>query len=991
MKTAHAKRREQGMALLISLIMLAVLSIMATTFISNITIDQKAASNLAQEMNGKFIAEAGVHHALCVLGRDADFFSSDPDITFEAYDWAPGDEWNTHFTGSDVNIADTVSRLTGDVDTTSADAKWIYMHSSPGDANSPVIGRYAVLIQDENAKVNINTAGAGYDASESSQQGEATDEIDLEDLFENISGIADSKAADITNYSHKPFAELTELRKISGIGQAEYEAAAPYLTTLSADHDLYYDTFHTPTGFSKKVQINYEPRIEAFAGNLFNHLSWSNTVKEYLCAVNLFDYRDSDNVPTVYSEADIGVDINSDSAISSSTYIYGVEGIQINEILTNAWVTVDVNSGNITKTAGNFTDMGTYFTGTSTDFTHLASATFELPWDNGTYKVKIHSLNTSPTDDFLCRVEGVGYNTVPGGGLLEYTITVTDGSITIEIQDPVQTDGAGNLSGTQIPSKFEKTELNCGEFIEIVNISRKDVTIPANWTFVFDNGTPANSGDDRIYHLPASVSLSGAVISSTDPKTATYDYLILTNSEKALDMLFDTVVNGSWDGTAAVSIPLDSTNNLTFSILDSGDDSITIKNNNADVIDHIDSLDSNDYCVSGYKPAGGLTDWKSREKRSPDYDLEINGVSVWNDSSTATNDPLYFATPGKQNSGANYYVTVRDEKIPNPYFIYDLAKNENHNSPSNALTAAKNYLITLEDMLGFYIWEVEGENIQLKFSWALTTVGTDSFLALSSAVTSGAKITLLDSAGPSVPDGQYRIFNESMDSDEIHKISGTHLDISSSTVTNANVNVNFNKERYGCLNGQYVTSSEYPMINDELKHRYDYLLPFTVKTEYFTLEDNCAPSTATTQNTIKNLVFQPVGFNPLIAGKINVNTADVYTIATLPEVSSVLSYNIVNDSLSTPFTSTAQLLNVTGMTFSQYCKIANLVTVRSNNFKVTVLSQSIKDINKNGFFDSGDLILDEEKCVSSIYRGVENDSDELPQKIKLFTKYFYWE
>lgn len=992
MNRAERTHAQQGMALLLTLVILAVLSIMATTFITNVTLDQKAAANLGTDVTAQYIAKAGLHHALSVLVRDADFVNPDMDIAVEAYDWSSGDDWVTRFSGSDVCVAESITRSTGVV-SHKKNARWIYVHESPDDASSPIVGRYAVYIADEHARVNINAVGADYDSVESSQEGESVEEIDLKDLFENLAGVDNSLASDIVTFANKPFASISELYNIAGIDESELDDLGPYLTTESADHLMYWDNYHTPTDYRPTVNVNYDPRIKVFAENLFNHMWWMNPPKEYIAAINLLDYRDSDHIPTHYTETELNTDINGDGNILDTTSVYGVEGLQINEILPDAWVEIAVTDATfISKESGDFVIGATYAQGTSTDFANIASATFQIPWDNGTFTVKIYSYSDASSDDISCRVEGVGHETVPGGGgSHEFDVTVTDGTITIELIDPVQTEIDGSPSATQIPSKFHKVEIQAGEFVEIVNISREQITIPTTWTFVFDNGTPADSSDDRSYHVSSAVTLNGAVRSSADPVTASYSYLILTDSEKALDMIFGSVIDGIWDGTGTVRVPFDASNGATFSILDSGDDAVTLTDDSGEIIDHIAPIDTNDYCVSGYKPGAGMTAKTSREKKSPDYDLNVTWIDVWQDSTTVATDVTYKGTPGSSNSSCSSYVTVRDSLIPNPFFLYDLSKGEDLNNPANAMSSTRTYLMSFRDMFSFDIYEVNGGDIVRKVNWSVSTNGTDTYLALPSATVSGSKITLWDFTGPSVPNGEYRIFLSAMEEDEIHLIAGQYLDSGSSSLVDTTVSVNVNETMATCLNGDYLRSEEIPFIQDAMKVRYDELIPFNVDLEYFTMNINCDASTPTTENTIYKLRFQPAGFMPLTEGKININTADIYTLQTIPGVDATLALNIVTYSESFPFSAISDLLNVTGMTLSQYCRMYNLVTVRSNSYRVTVIGQSIKDVDRDGTMDSSDVIVGQKQCTTSVFRNVKKDSNEQPTGIEILTRSMLWE
>lgn len=971
---------EQGMALLVTLVILAVLSIMATTMVSNMTLDEKSAGNLNKEVSAKYIAQAGLNHALAVLRDDFDFINLSS--AFDLHDYTGSsfmrDDWRAAFIGSDVDLADTITRSSGAVATNTPDARWIYVHRNPTDGLSPIIGRYAVLIEDENAKLNINAVGSDYDSVEASQEGGTVDQIDLKDLFDRIGAASPALADAIVASSARPFAETTELLKVAGITQTVYDAIAPYITVDSGDHDLFYDWHGTPVTYYPRININYEPRLD-YLKTIFTRMFWGDARKDMTAVLNILDYRDSDHVPSVYAETELGIDMNGDSAISSSTYAYGTEGIQINELLTTATLEIEANdsiSGTyiINIDSGNFTRQAQYFYGISSDPSNMGAAVLEIPWDNGTFQVILYSSTLAPTDDVSCRVEGDGYHTVPAGGNHTFTAVVSDGSLTIELEDPVQYDHLGGVASTQVPSKLEKLEIIGGDFIEIANISRSPITLTTGWSIICDNATPANAGDDRTFALSADVTLSGATYtSSTDPKTVTYDYLVLTNSPKLVEMMFDSTVDGVWNGN--IAILYDTSSAPTFNLIDSGE-SITITDTSGAVIDHVDQNNFNDYSVTGF---GAVTAKVSKEKVSPDYDLMIFGVAVWNNSTTTGNEASHLATPGAQNSSSGpSFVTVRDGLIPNPYFMYDLAKSEYHNSPANALMGAEMIYSSITDTIGFAAYTLEAADYLNKTSWSLMSGGSGSYLALADSVQANAKMSADCSfSANNVPDGEYRLFLNGLQGDEVHKVIGTYYDSGSGSVVAAEISVSLNGNGLACLNGTN-TSAE------------DELLPFSIENGLFRIEDNCDASTPHTQNTVKTYIFQPSGFAPVMQGKINLNTADAYTIATLPDISLTEAQAIVSYSESSPFSKITDVLNVMGISYSQYCRIANLVTVRSSHFRITVLGQAIRDVDADGAFGPGDVILSEKRCTTSVWRGVEKDDTASPSDIVFYTRSFNW-
>jgi len=101
-----------------------------------------------------------------------------------------------------------------------------------------------------------------------------------------------------------------------------------------------------------------------------------------------------------------------------------------------------------------------------------------------------------------------------------------------------------------------------------------------------------------------------------------------------------------------------------------------------------------------------------------------------------------------------------------------------------------------------------------------------------------------------------------------------------------------------------------------------------------------------------------------VHGVINVNTASPRILMALNGVDDKLAeaiskgLNSAGQPRLKPYRSIGDLLNVRGMTIDRFAGLANLVTVRSDQYSVSVIAQSIADLNANGQFDeqSGDRI-----------------------------------
>jgi len=113
-------------------------------------------------------------------------------------------------------------------------------------------------------------------------------------------------------------------------------------------------------------------------------------------------------------------------------------------------------------------------------------------------------------------------------------------------------------------------------------------------------------------------------------------------------------------------------------------------------------------------------------------------------------------------------------------------------------------------------------------------------------------------------------------------------------------------------------------------------------------------------------------------GRININTADTPVLQALKGIGSAYAQDIVNyrnGPPSKPFKSIGELLDMPKI-YTHYVgplvgvdfqPISNLITTKSNVFKIICTGQSILDKNGNGTFDTDDEVLGERK-ITVIYK-----------------------
>ncbi|MBN2097437.1 MAG: general secretion pathway protein GspK [Candidatus Omnitrophica bacterium] len=162
---------KNGIALVLVVSILTVVAIIVVSFIFTMRMESRAAVNYLWQEKARYIAEAGIAHARAVLKEDKG------NNFLDSYD----DPWRSIFTGGNIDNNEDGGK----------DSRWIEM-----TVGGEVIGRYAVLIEDEAAKANINVCGFHNESPIKAIQGATTFEVSLKD-FLNAKAI--SQAQGIAN------------------------------------------------------------------------------------------------------------------------------------------------------------------------------------------------------------------------------------------------------------------------------------------------------------------------------------------------------------------------------------------------------------------------------------------------------------------------------------------------------------------------------------------------------------------------------------------------------------------------------------------------------------------------------------------------------------------------------------------------------------------------------------------------------------------------
>ncbi|MHA1550294.1 MAG: hypothetical protein ACTSXV_02440, partial [Alphaproteobacteria bacterium] len=138
-----------GVALVAVLAILTILAILSAAFAIMMNMEKEMSSASVAKVQSDSLAQSGLEHALSMLHRDI----------FEQPAWDyPGEPWITRFKPSKKNRNNTSVNKVRDLKTHKIlpDARWIFVKNAEGK----LVGRYAIVIEDEASKINVNVAAA---------------------------------------------------------------------------------------------------------------------------------------------------------------------------------------------------------------------------------------------------------------------------------------------------------------------------------------------------------------------------------------------------------------------------------------------------------------------------------------------------------------------------------------------------------------------------------------------------------------------------------------------------------------------------------------------------------------------------------------------------------------------------------------------------------------------------------------------------------------
>ena len=905
------------------------------------------------------------------------------------------------------NFVDLDNADGDDNESTGKDAEWRYVHIDPNDNASEIIGRYAILLQDEAGKININTAGDG-----SQNEGWTTYEIDLQGIpginaalaqaildyrfqtppplppvnpnqpggsgdddgdnsylsNDGIDNNADGTIDEVNEGTNEPdeyyhfepwgddlnFSSVEELVLVDGIDGTIMKQCRNSATAHSSDSNYYYNI--TSGSWTRKMNINFIQSSYALYTFLQNAIltddTYGNVDWGLQYAANIMDYTDRDHVMTMNIQDVAGV----------PHVGLGIEGIQINEVSSNPdkvprLSCPGAHSGMTVHTPGappwNTPAWPPPCTGEDG-----AIGTWQWDWDNGTYKVTINatgSFNTvqlGDADNYQHTFSGAQDPTT----MADLVVVVDDNKLRLHLEDTDEND-EGDPMITEIISSFQELLIDAPEYIELINISTaEDIDVKCNpggqsWALHVDGIVNIATPEDG---QPITFSTTGTVYSFNSPNNnqpthvtlgkanpPTYNYVVITDSLYAMDYRWGNDT-GSWgdNGDPAKEIgTLIVCGNMD---IDAGSADLFLLDENGNVLDV--APEGALYGIGGYGiPQGN----RSRERYSAvAHQLSTN----WADA-TCVGFGGASGTPGytncvytNSNAGNNRYWQIKDRPLASIGEVGEIFTGKGANDTLD-IGAPYRQVQDLADKITVSALRLEAETADSQNGWALTGNGLDGTDMLSapnaqdtppwkwtwtfsksSANTNnniGKEFRLSDGKYDAVFVGKYGHNFQTQD------ITGTvqrkprpngHVGIGTVTVSNNRASITI-----------YGNKVDIPY--------FDYL------------------------------ILSPI---PATPGRINLNTASKSTLMALPGITSGMADDILNHlyggdgipstSDDNPIDTIGELLDTggsgPGIAEDVFKNISNLITTRSDIFKIIVKAQSVKDRGSIGAYvlDSDDII-----------------------------------
>jgi hypothetical protein len=310
-------QNQQGVALVITLGILAVLLILVIGFAVSMRTEQVAARNFSYVVVARQLAHAAVDEAIFLIRTNTPVISSSAYYVTGPGRIAGVDSLGLFadllFSSNSVSGLGTIN-INSDQSIIASNAEyrttpdraiwvdWIYVSTNGQASGAPLLGRYAFWVDDEAAKINVNIAARRFE-----DFGGSTSNIDLTAL----KGVGAVSYTNTTFYARNTGYFTTEQWKDTPtVGAGWYNVNKAYVTAYGADAnltpwgtrrvDLNTATFDEITNALDNAALASSPLTAGFATRTFRQKYGDYGINQI--AANIIDFRDGDDNSTTDSQ-----------------------------------------------------------------------------------------------------------------------------------------------------------------------------------------------------------------------------------------------------------------------------------------------------------------------------------------------------------------------------------------------------------------------------------------------------------------------------------------------------------------------------------------------------------------------------------------------------------------------------------------------------------------------------------------------------------------
>lgn len=279
--------QQQGIALVVTLSLLVILIILVAGLIQIMMTDRTIARNSLDLQGARAMAELGRDHGAALLRQAIEssgpgtFWSSQPGrITVFNADGTPGSATDLYSKANpsdgpsssvDLNQAPLNGHnpLAHGTPAPEMKVEWVSVRqdpASPASAGNPVVGRYAFWVDDETAKINLNTAdGSAKHTTQSFGPGTPT-EVDLRAL--------QAGGADLSAAAALSIARQAGVNYAAGANARPFNAASEVLQAPGVPANFARENVFNITSYNRAPEINIfgEPKIPLMTSSIGRNL-----------------------------------------------------------------------------------------------------------------------------------------------------------------------------------------------------------------------------------------------------------------------------------------------------------------------------------------------------------------------------------------------------------------------------------------------------------------------------------------------------------------------------------------------------------------------------------------------------------------------------------------------------------------------------------------------------------------------------------------------